>query len=202
MYGAVAQPAPAAPRISPCKRAAGALCCVLAVLLASNVATDRRLAAHPLLAAARRVAPGAFAPPRLAGAAVPDAARGMFRTRAWGSRTVVHQGGEIGAAPLLLQMAAWVGLGGGDRDGGALERAAAAAACAVNFPAFGRTSGGRPPPRGALAFLAFFAEPVAGLDEMAAAEIARHPAPYAELRTAVRLLQQYEVMFWDAVYAA
>ena len=67
-----------------------------------------------------------------------------------------------------------------------------------------------------LGFLDYFAVPVAGLDDMAEAVIAHEIAGsrdyeaviaqetvgYADLARHVRLLQEYEVLFWDAVFAA
>jgi len=98
------------------------------------------------------------------------------------------------------------------------DRAIGAAAVAVNFPAWGRACGllrdamvARGASDAAVGFLAFFAAPIPNLDEMAAAvldaEWAELPEPqaearYAEVATAVRLLQEYELGFWDAVHAA
>ena len=89
------------------------------------------------------------------------------------------------------------------------QRAAGAAACAINFPAWGRMCGrvrtalasGYNASTDELAFLDFFAEPVAGLDDMAAAVIAQEGARYVDLVRHVRLLQEYELLFWDAVFA-
>ena len=95
------------------------------------------------------------------------------------------------------------------------ERAAAAAACAVNFPAWGRMCARvrdgltKTAPAGAdnarrLGFLAFFGSPIDGLDAMATAvlDAEGQGVCYEELATSVRLLQEYELAFWDAVYAA
>jgi len=91
--------------------------------------------------------------------------------------------------------------------------AAIAAGFAVNFPAWGRMCGRlrdallRPPyslARGDVAFLSYFAEPVPGFDLSATAVIAEGMAggETAEgIRSAVMLLQGYERMFWDAVWA-
>ena len=86
-----------------------------------------------------------------------------------------------------------------------------AAACAINFPAWGRMCGrvraalasglyGRVS-ADELAFLNYFAEPIPGLDDMAAAVIVQEGAGYDDLVVAVRLLQEYEALFWDAVFA-
>jgi pyrroloquinoline quinone (PQQ) biosynthesis protein C len=99
------------------------------------------------------------------------------------------------------------------------QHGAAAAACAVNFPAWGsicqqllhalqtRTeygysdSGKAVDSRKAdLAFIDFFATPIATLDEMAATIMKREQISYEDLVTPVRLLQEYEILFWDAVF--
>jgi hypothetical protein len=52
-----------------------------------------------------------------------------------------------------------------------------------------------------VAFLDFFATPLDGLDEMAAACLQEDDEVRVdEVTTAVRLLQACEVMFWDSVY--
>ena len=153
--------------------------------------------------------------------------------------------GELYAAPLLLQHAAALGFEREEQlaayhvTAGAQaypsywarlalsgQRAAGAAACAINFPAWGQMCGRV---RAALAsgcygnvsaaelgFLDYFAAPVAGLDDMAEAVIAQEitgsrdneaviaqeAVGYADLARHVRLLQEYEVLFWDAVFAA
>ena len=154
--------------------------------------------------------------------------------------------GELYAAPLLLQHAAALGFEREEQlaayhvTAGAQaypaywarlalsgQRAAGAAACAINFPAWGQMCGRV---RTALAsgcygnvsaaelgFLDYFAAPVAGLDHMAEAVIAQEitgrrdndaviaqeaVVGYADLARHVRLLQEYEVFFWDAVFAA
>jgi hypothetical protein len=90
-------------------------------------------------------------------------------------------------------------------------RAAGAAACAVNFPAWGRMclrlvdSSANKTTSNAVdtSFLLFFATPIEGLDEMAAAVIdGEDGVEYDDLVQHVRLLQEYEVLFWDACYAA
>ena len=153
--------------------------------------------------------------------------------------------GELYAAPLLLEHAAALGFEHEEQlaayhvTAGAQaypsywarlalsgQRAAGAAACAINFPAWGQMCGRV---RAALAsgcygnvsaaelgFLDYFAAPVAGLDDMAEAVIAQEitgsrdneaviaqeAVGYADLARHVRLLQEYEVLFWDAVFAA
>ena len=139
--------------------------------------------------------------------------------------------GELYAAPLLLKHAAALGFEHEDQlaaypvTAGAQsypsywarlalsgQRAGGAAACAINFPAWGKMCGRV---RAALAsgcygnvsaaelgFLDFFAAPVAGLDDRAAAVIAQERVGYDDLARHVRLLQEYEVLFWDAIFAA
>lgn len=52
-----------------------------------------------------------------------------------------------------------------------------------------------------MAFIDFFAAPIAGLDDMAVAVIEDAGCPpYADLIGPVRLLQAYEVEFWNAVF--
>mmetsp|Transcript_24609 Transcript_24609/g.34730 ORF Transcript_24609/g.34730 Transcript_24609/m.34730 type:complete len:283 (-) Transcript_24609:255-1103(-) len=150
-------------------------------------------------------------------------------------------GGEIYAAPLLLKYAESVHL-----DEEALmahrfktsakaqaypsywarlalsnNRAAGAAACAVNFPAWGEmcdrlykailgkdhygyndknSRDGDNVENEGLAFIKFFATPIERLDEMAAKIIEEEGAKYEDLVEHVRLLQEYEVMFWDAIF--
>jgi hypothetical protein len=105
------------------------------------------------------------------------------------------------------------------------NRAAGAAACAINFPAWGRMcqrlydaevanaaaaaaaaasdatpTADEPPPEG-MDFIKFFATPIENLDEMAAAVIDNEEAvKYDTLVYHIRMLQEYEVLFWDAVY--
>ena len=52
----------------------------------------------------------------------------------------------------------------------------------------------------ALAFIQFFATPIDNLDRMAAKVMQEEQVTYEELRTDIRLLQEYEIMFWDAIY--
>mmetsp|Transcript_5677 Transcript_5677/g.10407 ORF Transcript_5677/g.10407 Transcript_5677/m.10407 type:complete len:85 (+) Transcript_5677:499-753(+) len=51
-----------------------------------------------------------------------------------------------------------------------------------------------------LAFIKFFATPIEELDLMAAAVIDEEDVSYEDLVEPVRLLQQYEIMFWDAIF--
>lgn len=85
-------------------------------------------------------------------------------------------------------------------------RAAGAAACAVNFPAWGRMCSRlyeAAPSKDGMDFIQFFSTPIDSLDEMAAAVIdSEENVQYEDLVQHVRLLQNYEVLFWDAVYAA
>lgn len=149
-------------------------------------------------------------------------------------------GGEIYAAPLLLAYAKSVGL---DDEAALKEsshnnnkkanisakaqaypsywarlalsnqRAAGAAACAVNFPAWGNICrrlsvalvkagdyGYSSVDEEGLAFLKFFATPIENLDCMAAAVIDEEGVSYGDLVEPVRLLQEYEIMFWDAIF--
>jgi hypothetical protein len=155
-------------------------------------------------------------------------------------------GGEIYAATLLLDHAKYLGLEGDERAiqeerelsplaqaypsywarlALCNQRAAGAAACAVNFPAWGRMCRcllnallkhegcghtKEELDRG-LAFIQFFGSPIENLDEMAAAimmhsthddDDLRQQASYAEMAEHVRLLQAYELLFWDACYSA
>ena len=91
------------------------------------------------------------------------------------------------------------------------KRAAAAAACAVNFPAWGRCCGRLLKAFGkedkydsvdddGLAFLKFHSTPINGLDEMAASIIEKEGASYEDLVEHVRLLQEFELLFWDGVF--
>lgn len=144
-------------------------------------------------------------------------------------------GGEIFAAPLLLSYAKSVGLDdeaslanshySTSAKGQAYpsywarlalskQRAAGAAACAVNFPAWGKMCqrllnalgdtkngyGYQGIHDDGLKFVKFFATPIDNLDVMAAAIIEREGVTYEEMVEPVRLLQEYEIMFWDAVF--
>jgi hypothetical protein len=141
-------------------------------------------------------------------------------------------GGELFAAPMLLRYAASLGLNSEQALSEyatsplaqaypsywarlALDesRAAGAAACAVNFPAWGRMCGrlydaAEKEKEGgddSLDFIKFFATPIENLDQMAAAVIDGEAITiddYEEIKGHVRLLQEYEVLFWDAIYAA
>ena len=93
------------------------------------------------------------------------------------------------------------------------KRAAAAAACAVNFPTWGQVCGRLLEAFGkedkydsvdddGLAFLKFHSTPIEGLDldEMAASIIEKEGTSYEDLVEHVRLLQEFEVLFWDGIY--
>jgi len=91
------------------------------------------------------------------------------------------------------------------------KRAAAAAACAVNFPAWGQVCGRLLEAFGkedkyasvdddGLAFLKFHSTPIEGLDEMAASIIEKEGTSYEDLVEHVRLLQEFELHFWDGVF--
>jgi hypothetical protein len=173
-----------------------------------------------------------FSPSTLSGATTPDPLSADHE-----SGTVdLFQfllGGEVYAAPLLLSYAKSVGLDEASLQAANSEyrisakaqaypsywarlalsgqRAAGAAACAVNFPAWGdmcrrlseALSDGDYGYAGAddegLAFINFFATPIEDLDLMAAAIIEEEGTSYEELVETVRLLQEYEIMFWDAI---
>ena len=96
---------------------------------------------------------------------------------------------------------------------------AGAAACAVNFPAwggmcklvlealesnevYGYSKMEPASSKEALAFIEFFATPIENLDLMAATVMERVQVKYDNLVDAVRLLQEYEILFWDAIYDA
>lgn len=95
-------------------------------------------------------------------------------------------------------------------------RAAGAAACAVNFPAWGEMcrrllealgregEGGKYKYAGVddehLAFIKFFATPIEELDQMAASIIETEETSYDDLVEPVRLMQRYEIMFWDGIF--
>lgn len=94
------------------------------------------------------------------------------------------------------------------------KRSAGAAAVAVNFPAWGDMCSRLHSALASnfkvysynglddegLAFIKFFATPIEGLDQMAASIIEEEGASYDELVEHVRLLQEYEVMFWDGIF--
>mmetsp|Transcript_30365 Transcript_30365/g.35023 ORF Transcript_30365/g.35023 Transcript_30365/m.35023 type:complete len:245 (-) Transcript_30365:329-1063(-) len=98
------------------------------------------------------------------------------------------------------------------------NRAAGAAACAVNFPAWGEmcrrlwkalgdtdtdsnsTFGYDGTDDEGLAFVKFFATPIDTLEEMAASVIDEEGVAYEDIVDHVRLLQEYEVLFWDAIF--
>lgn len=90
--------------------------------------------------------------------------------------------------------------------------AAIAAGFAVNFPAYGQMCGRI---RDALvaqygysqedvSFLSWFAEPIPGYDDLAEKVISEgmlRGEQLCEIKESVRLLQGYEILFWDAVWA-
>lgn len=94
------------------------------------------------------------------------------------------------------------------------NRGTGAAAVAINFPAWGEmcnrlltalASGdygynGIDDER--LAFIKFFSKPIEGLDQMASSIIDKEDTSYEDLVEHVRLLQEYEVSFWDGVFEA
>ena len=190
-----------------------------------------------------------FAPPSLAGASVPERPKKSEATTTPHSNDDIGDdevdlfqfllGGEMYAASLLLAHAKSVGLDENAlRSGYQLSsksqaypsywarlalsrngRAAGAAACAVNFPAWGEMcrrlhealSGGEGKGGGkhfgyagsddeGLAFIKFFATPIEKLDQMAASIIEKEGVSYDVLVEPVRLLQEYEVMFWDGIF--
>eukprot|EP00579_Thalassiosira_antarctica_P000194 CAMPEP_0201867938 /NCGR_PEP_ID=MMETSP0902-20130614/2020_1 /ASSEMBLY_ACC=CAM_ASM_000551 /TAXON_ID=420261 /ORGANISM="Thalassiosira antarctica, Strain CCMP982" /LENGTH=243 /DNA_ID=CAMNT_0048393207 /DNA_START=108 /DNA_END=839 /DNA_ORIENTATION=+ len=172
-----------------------------------------------------------FAPSSLTGITVPEQP-----TASSGSPQEVDDlfqfllGGEVYASSLLLAYAKAVGLDekalrSSDRCCKAQaypsywarlalsgQRAAAAAACAVNFPAWGAMCGSLLESLGGgnynyagvddegLAFIKFFATPIEELDRMAASIIDKEGVSYEDLVEPVRLLQEYEIMFWDAIF--
>ena len=145
-------------------------------------------------------------------------------------------GGEVYAAPLLLTYAKSVGLDetslqSPEKHGYSIsakaqtypsywarlalsgKRAAGAAACAVNFPAWGNAcrlllealvehDDGKYAgvDDAGLAFIKFLATPIQDLDTMAASIIDEEGVSYEELVEPVRLLQEYELMFWDGIF--
>jgi hypothetical protein len=171
-----------------------------------------------------------FVPLSLADAVLPDPAIGRS------ADDLFHflLGGELYASKLLLQCAEKLGI-----DESSLQchqtspiaqaypsywarlalsgkRAAGAAACAVNFPAWGKmckrlVEALGNPENGygydgvddpALGFINFFATPINNLDDMAVMIIEEEGVSYEDLLEPVRLLQQYELLFWDAILNA
>lgn len=234
-----------------------------------NEATNRALATHPYLVAAkegtltlaqRRAFAGEqyaiqysdacsfatlaghdddFAPNKgasLISASVPPAIPGQAKDDLF----QFLLGGEIYASKLLLDHAKSLWLGLLDPEGAlqqypisaraqgypsywarlalSKQRGAGAAACAVNFPGWGRMCRElsqalkRRPEYGysnsdnddeiSLAFIDFFGTPIENLDTMAASIMMQEGTTYEEVVTVVRLLQEYELMFWDAIYDA
>ena len=181
-----------------------------------------------------------FSPSSLSGVTVPDPVSAVTDSGAVDLFQFLL-GGEIYAAPLLLAYAKTVGLDEASlralvtasdseyrisakaqaypsywaRLALSGQRAAGAAACAVNFPAWGDMCrrlfealsdvdrgdyGYASVDDEGLAFIKFFATPIEDLDLMAAAIIEEEGSSYEELVEPVRLLQEYEIMFWDAIF--
>ncbi len=94
------------------------------------------------------------------------------------------------------------------------QRAAGAAACAINFPAWGEMccklnealtkneDYGYTEDDEGLEFIKFFATPIDDLDDMAVKILEKETITYDEVEEVVRMLQEYEIMFWDACYEA
>ena len=171
-----------------------------------------------------------FVPTSLSDALLPDPAIG----RSADDLFQFLLGGELYASKLLLQCAEKLDINEADlksyhtsplaqaypsywaRLALSNNRAAGAAACAVNFPAWGKmckrlVEALGDPENGygydgvddpALGFISFFATPIDDLDEMAVAIIEEEGVTYEELLEPVRLLQQYELFFWDAIFNA
>ncbi len=184
-----------------------------------------------------------FRPPSLSAASVPEAPTNSKKEDSSSdSLPDIFQfllGGEIYASQLLLDHAKSVGFDDGEeglrkfpvtargqaypsywaRIALAGKRGAGAAACAVNFPAWGKMCSelsealrSRPEygynameddeASSSLAFIDFFGTPIEKLDEMAAAVMMQESASYSDVVTEVRLLQEYEILFWDSLYKA
>lgn len=146
-------------------------------------------------------------------------------------------GGEVYASQLLLDHSKSLGFESGEeslkeypvtargqaypsywaRIALAGNRGAGAAACAVNFPAWGTMCAElseslriRPEygydtmndeeASAALAFVNFFGTRIEKLDEMAATAMMKENVSYEDVVTEVRLLQGYEILFWDSVH--
>ena len=176
-----------------------------------------------------------FQPATLSEAKVPDPVQQKDRTTVPDLFQFLL-GGEIYASKLLLDHAKTVGM---DTEAAlqnypvtaqaqgypsywarlalSKNRGAGAAACATNFPAWGKMCkelsealktrpeygyADDPQVQTSLAFIDFFATPIENLDEMASAVMQQEQTSYEDVVTAVRLLQEYEVMFWDAIYEA
>jgi thiaminase len=178
-----------------------------------------------------------FCPPSLIQATVPDPISKVGDDSTVPNLFYFLLGGELYASKLLLEHAKSLGFETEDAIQAhaplsalgqaypsywarlALQGQAgqAAAACAVNFPAWGDMcrnlheclasneelygySLGKYDP--GLAFIQFFAAPIDNLDEMAATVMKQEKVSYQDLCEPVRLLQQYEILFWDAVFEA
>lgn len=180
-----------------------------------------------------------FTPSSLTGIIIPDQSLSSIKMSNEQERVDLFQfllDGEVYAAPLLLTYAKSVCLDETslrlpEKDGYSIsskaqtypsywarlalsgKRAAGAAACAVNFPAWGDAcrlllealvehDGGKYTgvDDAGLAFIKFFATPIQDLDTMAASIIDEEGVSYEELVEPVRLLQEYELMFWDGIF--
>lgn len=181
-----------------------------------------------------------FRPPSLSGASVPTSSKKEDTSS--DSLPDIFQfllGGEVYASQLLLDHAKSIGFDDGEeslrtfpvtalgqaypsywaRIALAGKRGAGAAACAVNFPAWGKMCSelsealksrpeygynamGDDEVSSSLAFVDFFGTPIEKLDEMAAAVMMEENVSYSDVVTEVRLLQEYEILFWDSLYEA
>ena len=92
-------------------------------------------------------------------------------------------------------------------------RGIGAAACAVNFPTWGNMcrelskalkshDANHDDHQQSFAFIDFFGTPIDNLDDMAVRIMKQDGVTYDEIVTSVRLLQEYEILFWDAIYEA
>jgi hypothetical protein len=71
-----------------------------------------------------------------------------------------------------------------------------------NQPEYGYSTMGDDDASTSLAFVKFFASPIEKLDEMAAIVMMEENVSYEDVVTEVRLLQEYEILFWDSIYDA
>lgn len=177
-----------------------------------------------------------FCPPSLTQATMPDPISKVGDDSTVPNLFYFLLGGELYASKLLLEHAKSLGFETEEAIQAHAPRSAlaqaypsywarlalqgqagpAAAACAVNFPAWGDMCrklheclasneelygySGRDDP--GLAFIGFFAAPIDNLDEMAASIMKQESVSYQDLLEAVRHLQEYEILFWDAVFEA
>jgi hypothetical protein len=138
---------------------------------------------------------------------------------------------ELSAAKLLPSHLSWTGLDEGEVSRYepsptaqtypsylatlALQqnRAGAAAACAVSMPvrwglcsqlhtAYNSGAYGEVKEEAHLAFVEALGTPITNLDDVAAAIIVEEKATYADLAKPTRLLQYYELLFWDSLMEA